>query len=127
MKSKLNIYAIVALLALAVTAAAADISGKWIVTVDNVDVEMVFKPDGNTLTGTIYNPLSGETKIKEGKIDGDKFSFIAIRKLGRNDTRIVWKGLLDGDVIRLTRVFPGGGTTQVIGLRPKAASPSQAK
>jgi hypothetical protein len=125
MKNKMGFVGVFIFLALVVAAQAGDISGKWVVTAENVDIEMVFKVDGNTLTGTIYNPLSGETKIKEGKIDGDNFSFIAVRKLGQNETRIFWKGLLDGDVIRFTRVFPGGGTTQIIGMRPKAALPAQ--
>ena len=127
MKNTMGFLGVLIFLALAGVATAGDISGKWIVTAENVDIEMVFNVDGNALTGTIYNPLSGETKIKEGKIDGDNFSFIAIRKFGQNETRILWKGLLDGDVIKFTRVFPGGGTTQIIGMRPKAAPSAQTK
>jgi hypothetical protein len=120
MKNKIGFLSIFIFLTLAVAAKAGDISGKWIVTVDNVDVEMVFKVDGSILTGTVYNPLSGETKIKEGKIDGDKFSFIVTPKIaGQNDMRILWRGVVEGDVLRLTRVIAGGRTTQVVGMRPK--------
>jgi hypothetical protein len=119
MKSKIGFLGIFVFLVLAVAAKAGNLSGKWIVTVDNVDVEMNFKVNGSSLTGTVNNPLGGETKIKEGKIDGDNFSFIVTPRIAPNHMRFVWKGVLDGDVIRLTRVLPGGRTTQVVGLRPK--------
>jgi hypothetical protein len=81
---------------------------------------MDFKVNGSTLTGTLNNPLGeGPTKIKEGKIDGNNFSFVVTPKIAPNNMRFVWKGVLDGDVIRLTRVIPGGRVTQVVGLRPK--------
>jgi hypothetical protein len=119
MKRKTGAYGFIMFLALAMTAQAGEIAGKWVVTAENVDIEMDFKVDGNTLTGAIYNPFSGEMKLREGKVKGDNFSFIAIRKIGQNEMRILWKGVLDGDVIRFTRVFPGGKATQLIGLRPK--------
>jgi hypothetical protein len=125
MKGKMCASGIILFLAWAMTAMAGEIAGKWVVTAENVDIEMDFKVEGNTLTGTVYNPFSGAMKLREGKVNGDNFSFIVIRKLGQNETRIVWKGLLDGEVIRFTRVFPGGKTTQLIGMRPKATSPVQ--
>jgi hypothetical protein len=118
-KIKIGLVGVIMFLALVGVATAGDISGKWIVTVDNVDVEMNFKVDGNTLKGTVYNPLGGESKIQEGKIDGNNFSFIVTPKIAPNNMRFLWKGVLDGDVIRLTRVIPGGRTTQVVGLRQK--------
>ncbi len=119
MKNKMNFVWVFAFLALVGTAKAGDISGKWIVTAENADVEMIFKVDGATLTGTVYNPLWGEMKIKEGKIDGNNFSFIVVRKVNQNDTRIFWKGTVDGDVMRVNRVIGGVGSTQLIGMRPK--------
>jgi hypothetical protein len=119
MKCKIGFLGIFIFLVLVAAAQAGDISGKWIVTVDNVDVEMDFKVNGSTLTGTVNNPLGGESKIKEGKIDGNNFSFIVTPKIAPKNMRFLWKGVLDGDVLRLTRVLPGGRTTQVVGLRPK--------
>jgi hypothetical protein len=124
MKSTMGAYGFIMFLALAMTATAGEISGKWVVTAENVDIEMDLKVDGNTLTGTVYNPFSGDMKLREGKVNGNSFSFIVVRKLGGNETRIVWKGLLDGEIIRFTRVFPGGKTTQLIGMRPKAGPPA---
>jgi hypothetical protein len=120
MKNKMIFVGFLAFLALVPAANSGDISGKWIVTVDNVDVEMTFKMDGSALTGTVNNPLGeGPNKIKEGKIDGNNFSFIVTPKIAPNNMRFLWKGVLDGDVIRLTRVIPGGRVTQVVGIRPK--------
>ncbi len=123
MKIKIGLLGCLIFLLLAVAATAGDRSGKWIVTVDNVDVEMEFKVNGSTLTGTVNNPLGeGPNKIKEGKIDGNNFSFIVAPKIAPNHMRFLWKGVLDGDVLRLTRVIPGGRVTQVVGLRPKKLS-----
>ena len=122
MKSKIGLLGILIFLVLVVAAKAGDISGKWIVMVDNVDVEMDFRVNGSTLTGTVNNPLGGESKIKEGKIDGNNFSFIVTPKIAPNNMRFLWKGVLDGDVIRLTRVIPGGRMTQAVGLRPKKSA-----
>ena len=38
------------------------------------EVTFNFKADGSTLTGTMSNPR-GESRIKDGKIDGDNISF----------------------------------------------------
>jgi hypothetical protein len=122
MKSNIGFLGIFVFLVLVIAAKAGDISGKWIVTAENADVEMTFKVDGNVLTGTVYNPLWGEMKIKEGKIDGNSFSFIVVRKVGQNDTRIFWKGTVDGEVMKVDRVIGGVGSRQLIGMRPKEKS-----
>jgi hypothetical protein len=127
MKNRIYFISVFMFLTLVAAATAGDISGKWIATAENADVEMIFKVDGTTLKGTLNNPLHGVMKILDGKIDGNNISFYVIRKDGQVETRILWKGLVDGDVIRFNRVIAGIGSRQIIALRPKAASPEPTK
>jgi hypothetical protein len=108
-------------MALAGVATANDISGKWI-AVFTVDIELNFKVDGTTLKGTVKNPLYGEMKIRNGKIDGNTISFLLIQQ---DDLRIAWRGTYDGDVIRFSVVDSRQRVAQIIAYRPKTASPEQ--
>ena len=58
---------------------AADPSGRWTATFMSQVGEQVytyeFVVNGTTLTGTAKGSLTGETKITDGKIDGDTFTF----------------------------------------------------
>ena len=88
-------------LALAATLFAADPTGTWKATVDSPDgskMELVFQfrvADGN-ITGTIQTGM-GEMNIIEGKVDGDKISFVA--EFG--DFRIPHKGTFTGTEMKL--------------------------
>ncbi len=63
------------LMALALVASAADISGTWKGTIEtpggSFDNTFVLKAEGAKLTGLQGGP-GGELKIDEGKVDGDK-------------------------------------------------------
>lgn len=58
---------------------AADPSGRWAATFMSQVGEQVYTYEfivkGTTLTGTAKGSLTGETKITDGKIDGDSFTF----------------------------------------------------
>ena len=58
---------------------AADPSGRWSATFMSQVGEQVYTYDfvvkGTTLTGTAKGSLTGETKISDGKVDGDSFTF----------------------------------------------------
>ncbi len=89
-------------LMLAVSAQAADVSGKWKASAPSPDgsaMEIVFnfKVDGNTLTGTVLGPM-GESPISAGKVDGDTLSF----DVDAGDFKIAHKGKLAGDTLKLT-------------------------
>ncbi len=92
-----------------------DVTGKWIAGTTSVDIEIVLKVDGTTLSGTVNNPTQGESKIKDGKIEGDNIYFCVERSKGRT----VWKGVVTGAVIRFTIATPDGVTIPVIAIRPK--------
>ena len=124
MKNKIGFVGILVFLSLVVAAPAGDISGKWYVPMEGVYVEMVFEVDGTTLKGTMYNPESGETKIKDGKIEGDNISFYVVRKVGQKEMRVVWQGLVARDEIEFNRVIGGGRGLRVIAKREKEGLPA---
>jgi hypothetical protein len=125
MKNRLGFIGIAMMVALVGTAVAGDISGKWIVAATGFDIELNFKVDGTTLKGTGNHPLHGEAKIKEGKIDGDKISFLVIRQDGLTEKRALWKGVIEGEVIRFIVTTVDLGPAQLIAFRPKAPGSGQ--
>jgi hypothetical protein len=110
-------------LALIESAAAEDISGKWIVqTEETSNFEIVFKVKGNSFTGSLNNPIFGTTKIKNGIIEGDNISFYVVRILNPNQYNIVWKGKVSQDQIHFTSVNPGGELKRAIARRAPVKS-----
>jgi hypothetical protein len=92
-----------ALLFLAV-AAAADINGKWKAEFQTPDGQtrtttFTFKVDGGTLTGTVGSPR-GESKIEEGRVNGDDVTFTVVRNFGGDDIKFLYKGKVAGDEIK---------------------------
>jgi hypothetical protein len=83
--TKKSLMLLLALLALAVAASAADISGTWKGTAKtpNGPVERTFnfKVDGNNLTGDTTSNMFGKSTIEDGKIDGDSVSFTITVKM----------------------------------------------
>jgi len=92
--------------AFALTAMAADVTGKWVAQVpgrDGQTREVVYnlKADGGSLTGTMSGPQGAEIPISEGKVDGDKIAFSV--KLEFNNTSMVrsYTGVVTGDEIKM--------------------------
>ena len=90
----------VVLLAAAV-AFAADVTGTWKASMNGPngpsEITLNLKADGNTLLGTV-KAMDSETKIENGKIDGDKISFETNPQFGK----ILHTGTVSGDEIKLT-------------------------
>ena len=123
------IFCICLVLGMAAHASADDISGTWVADVDGNNVEMTFKIDGTTLTGTVDIPASGSAEIRDGTVDGSKVSFHVLRKLsgfGDSEFKIVWTGDILEDEILFKREF-AGTSKGVIARRKAAASDDQAK
>jgi len=97
---------------LALTAMAADVSGKWVAQMpgrngQTREATFTLKADGETLTGTVSGPR-GDTEISEGKINGDEISFSQVMEFNGNQTKIRYKGVVSGDQIKFTRMREGG-------------------
>ncbi len=128
MRSKIISVGAIVLLALS-PAWAADIAGKWVAHVPGAggqgdsDITLVFKVDGEKLTGTINNTQApGDVELNDGKVSGDEISFSLIRKIGNNDMKVVWNGKISGDEIKFTRTAQGGAggaATEIIARKEK--------
>jgi hypothetical protein len=79
-KSCVALAAVITVAAWSVTLRAADPSGRWAATFMTQVGEQVYTYDftvkGTTLTGTAKGSLTGETKITDGKVDGDTITFV---------------------------------------------------
>jgi hypothetical protein len=98
----------------AVVASAADISGSWKADLQTpqgtVQVSYFFKLDGDKLTGTWQAAKSPTIQISDGKVTGDKISFVV--KVDANGAMtFAHEGKINGDEIQLTMKpsgeFPG--------------------
>jgi hypothetical protein len=111
------------LLAIAVVRAA-DPSGRWTATF-NTDIgeqqytyEFVVK--GTTLTGTAKGSLTGETKISDGKVDGDKITFVENASFMEMPIRITYSGTLTtADEIAFTRNVADIANEKLVAKRAK--------
>jgi len=111
MKTTIRIACSLALL-LAV-AMAADISGKWTGDMpgrggDTTSTTFTFKVDGEKLTGSLTGP-QGDIPLQEGTVAGNQISFSTTLDFGGNSIKILYKGTMSGDQIKMTREREGSG------------------
>ncbi len=94
------------LVLVAAPARAADVDGKWSGSVDTpmgpIQVGFTFKADGPALTGTTTGPDGAELPIKNGKIDGDKISFVVTIDFGGMMFDLNYTGVVAADTTKLT-------------------------
>jgi len=96
--------------AMAAAVLAADVTGTWTASFDTqVGVQKytyTFEADGNKLTGKAKSELTGtETEIVEGTVNGDEISFVENLNFQDMPLRIVYKGKMAGDDLKLTRTI----------------------
>ena len=101
---------VVMLLALAVAAYCADLTGKWqwqmMGSGSRTPYTLTVKQDGANLTGTLVNG-DDVTPIRDGKVNGDKVSFVVARTWGNRETALTYTGRVVGDEIRFKVAMPG--------------------
>ena len=101
-----SVVAAFALLLVAAPARAADVDGKWTGSLDTpmgaVNVGFNFKADGATLSGTTTGPDGSEIAIKNGKIEGDKISFLVSIDFGGMSLDLNYTGVVKKDSVELT-------------------------
>ncbi len=121
MKSITFALAICLFPALTVPSFAADITGDWVAPDNGVDIEFEFNVDGEKLKGKVYNPLFGKSDIKDGKINGNNFSFYIIHPTNNieEEQRVVFRGTAMGDIIRITFRSAGLGLKEIVAARKR--------
>jgi hypothetical protein len=97
---------------LAVSAFAADVTGKWTAEVpgrggQTREVTMNLKAAGDTLTGTMSG-MQGDIEIADGKVNGDEISFNVVREFNGNTIKMHYTGKVAGDSIKFTVTREGG-------------------
>ena len=104
---KRTLLALVALLCSSAAMFAADVTGKWTAEIagrggNTQTTTFTFKAAGAKLEGTVAN-ARGENPIAEGKVDGDKISFVQIMNFNGNEMKMTYTGVVKGDSIEFTR------------------------
>lgn len=97
------VLAVVALLAMAGLAAAADLTGKWqgSFTFQDQAVPLTLDLKGESaITGTVTGLPAGAAEIKDGKLDGDSVTFWIMTEYQGNPIKLVYKGKVAGSEIK---------------------------
>jgi hypothetical protein len=119
MKTFLTLIAAISILAGVALAAAID--GKWVSEQkmnrggEEMTITRTFelKSDGSTLTGTVATAMAGRdpmpaAAIKDGKLDGNKFSFKVTSSGPNGEMTTAYEGTVEGDTMKGTSVREGG-------------------
>ena len=102
---------------------AADVTGKWTakfttqVGEQEYTYELVQK--GTTLTGTATGNLTGKAQISDGKVDGDKISFIENAMYMDMPLKFEYTGTVANDELRLSRKLMDFEAEAVVAKRSK--------
>src|SRR3954469_17719747 len=105
-KLGLLVFAMLVVVLTAMPAHAADVDGKWGGSLDTtmgaVNVNFNFKAEGPALTGTMSGPDGGDIAIKNGKIDGDKISFVVSLDFGGMALDLNYTGVVKPEQVAMT-------------------------
>lgn len=112
---------LIACLSAATPQAAADITGKWAASFDTPIGQMNYTYDfvakDGKLTGKIHSSMFGESEVLEGKIDGEKVTFVEMLD---GNIRVEYAGkIVSADEIAFTRKVGDFGTEELTAKRVK--------
>ena len=108
---------------------AADLTGTWKSEFDSQiglqKYTYVLKQDGTNLTGKASSEIGEqkrETELKEGRVVGDKVSFVEMLKFQENEIRITYTGTVSSNEMKLTREVGEFAKEEIVAKREKAAT-----
>ena len=103
---------------------AADLTGTWKASFEtqigqqNYTYQFVVKD--TTLTGKIQSEMGGTTEVQQGKVEGDKVSFVEMFKFEGNEIQITYTGqITSDDEIKFTRKVADFATEELVAKRVK--------
>ncbi len=121
-----RLSALAAGLVLALPALAADVTGKWTTEFDSQIGKQKYtfdlKVDGEKVTGKAHFERmgqAGDVDLQEGKLVGDKISFVETFDAMGQSVRIEYTGTVKGDEIAFTRKVGDFATEQIVAHRVK--------
>jgi hypothetical protein len=105
------------------TGAASDITGKWTALVETpmgtVHYTYDFVAKDGKLTGKIQSDM-GSSDVNNGKIEGDKISFVEVLKFDAQEIQITYSGqIASADEIKFTRQVGEFANEQLVAKRAK--------
>ena len=122
---KRTAYIVIALAATTLLARAQsiDVTGRWTASFDTPigqqDYTYEFVVKDSVLTGKAKSNI-GEATIKEGKVEGDKVTFVEMLKFQDQEIRIDYTGkIVSADEIKFTRKVGDFGTEELTAKRAK--------
>jgi len=103
---------------------AADVTGKWTSTFETQVGQQVYTFDfvvkGSTLTGDIKGSLLGDSKVENGKVDGQKITFAENGSFMGMPLHLEYVGeMTSADEIKFTRNIEGVGSEDLVARRVK--------
>ena len=102
---------------------AADVSGTWTASFDTQvgkqTYTYVLKVEGTALSGTAKSNLIGDSTLSDGKIDGNKISFVEKGTYQGMPLQFNYTGELAGDEIRFKRELMGFPAEEFVATRSK--------
>jgi len=102
---------------------AADVSGTWTASFDTQVGKQTYtytlKVDGAALTGTAKSNMLGDSTLSDGKVDGNKISFVEKGTYQGMPLQFNYTGELAGDEIRFKRELMGFPAEEFVAKRSK--------
>jgi hypothetical protein len=122
-KFRLTSILALALCALTLSAQTADITGKWTASFETAIGTQTYTYDfvvkSGVLTGHAKSNL-GEGDLSEGKVDGNKVTFVEMLKLEGMEIRIDYTGqIASADEIKFTRKVGDFATEELVAKRAR--------
>jgi enterochelin esterase-like enzyme len=122
---------VLTLAVISLSAIAADITGTWKTEFETqVGLQkytFTLKQEGNAVTGKANAEIGGEkyeSKLKDGKVEGDNVSFVELLNFQGNDLEIRYKGTVSEREMKLNRQVGDFATEQLVAkLDAPAAAP----
>jgi hypothetical protein len=107
----------VLMMMLAVSAFAADVTGRWKASIEGpqgpMDLMFTFKAEGDRVTGTVASPM-GELPLTDVKVEGDQISFT----VSTDQFSVVHTGTVAGDEMKLKVDMMGEAREMVAKRQP---------
>jgi len=124
MTRRATVAVAVVALALVALVRAADPSGRWTATfmteVGEQQYTFEFKVKGSTLTGTAKSSMLGDSELQEGKVDGDKITFVENANFQGMPLKITYSGTMtSADEISFTRNVADIANEKLVAKRAK--------
>ena len=123
MTKTIRALALAAFCVVASIALAADVSGTWTAAFDTQvgkqEYTYTLKVDGAVVTGTAKSNLIGDFTLSDGKIDGNRISFVEKGSYQGMPLQFNYTGEIAGDEIRFKRELMGFPAEEFVAKRSK--------